>query len=148
LVRLGRSSGKRAVHVLAAPTDRKEIAVRRLLHAQLLLALTAPVVAIVEGPHDVTTYSSAERHRVTTTWPLAAAGVRLISADSGSGGGTGQIPRVAELARAMGFRVIALIDCDPAKTSATTFDSDRDDVRRRRAAADIVRYRAGPGYRP
>jgi hypothetical protein len=120
LVRLSRSDGTRISHVLAEPADRKEIAVRRLLHAQLLPALTAPVVAIVEGPHDVTAYSSAERHRVATAWPLAAAGVRLISADSGSGGGTSQIPRVAALARAMGFRVIALIDRDPAKTSTDT----------------------------
>jgi hypothetical protein len=44
--------------------------------------------------------------------------VRLISADNGFGGGTGQIPRVADLAHAMGFRVIALIDRDPDKTSA------------------------------
>ena len=120
LVRLSRSGGKRTTHVLAVPADRKEITVRRLLHAQLLPALTAPVVAIVEGPHDVTAYSSAERHRVATAWPLAAAGVRIISADSGSGGGTGQIPRVAALARAMGFRVIGLIDRDPAKTSTDT----------------------------
>lgn len=133
LVRLGRRGGTRTWHVLPEPADRKEVAVRRLLHAQLLPALTAPAVAIVEGPHDVTTYSSAERHRMTTGtgWSLAAAGVRLISADSGSGGGTGQIPRVAALARAMGFRVIALIDCDPAKTSADT-------VAQIEAACDVV----------
>ncbi len=133
LVRLGRRGGTRTWYVLPEPVDRKEVAVRRLLHAQLLPALTAPVVAIVEGPHDVTTYSSAERHRVATGtgWSLAAAGVRLISADSGSGGGTGQIPRVAALARAMGFRVIALIDCDPAKTSADT-------VAQIEAACDVV----------
>ena len=112
------ASGTRTHHVLLQPTDRKAVAVRRLLHAQLLPALTAPTVAIVEGPHDLTTYTSADRHRAVTALPLAAAGVRLISADNGSGGGTGQIPRVAELARAMGFRVIALIDSDPVKTSA------------------------------
>jgi putative ATP-dependent endonuclease of the OLD family len=57
--------------------------VRRLLHSQLLPALTAPVVGLVEGPHDLTTYSSAT---ATGRWPLAAAGVRLISADNSSGG--------------------------------------------------------------
>jgi hypothetical protein len=118
LVRLGRDGGARAYHLLPEPTDRKEVAVRRMLHAQLLPALTAPVVAIVEGPHDFTTYSSTDRHRATTALPLAAAGVRLISADSGSGGGTTQVPRVAKLARAMGFRVIVLIDSDPDKTSS------------------------------
>lgn len=118
LVRLSRNGGVRRHHSLHEPTDRKEVAVRRLLHAQLLPALTAPVVAITEGPHDLTTYSSADRHRAAATLPLSAAGVRLISADNGSGGGTGQIPRVAELAHALGFRVIALVDRDPVKTSA------------------------------
>lgn len=131
LVRLVRSDGARSHHLLPQPTDRKEIAVRRLLHAQLLPALTAPVVAIVEGPHDLTTYSSADRHRAATALPLAAAGVRLISADNGSGGGTGQIPRVAKLAHRMGFRVIALIDSDPARTSAAA-------VTNIEAACDVV----------
>jgi putative ATP-dependent endonuclease of OLD family len=117
LIRLARHGGNRSQHVLAAPVDKKEVAVRRLIHTQLLPALTAPVVAIVEGPHDLTTYTSADRHMATTKLPLAAVGVRLISADHGSGGGTGQIPRVAELAHAMGFRVVALIDRDPDKTS-------------------------------
>jgi putative ATP-dependent endonuclease of the OLD family len=118
LVRLVRDGRARTHHLVPQPADKKEVAVRRLLHAQLLPALTAPVVAITEGPHDLTSYSSADRHRAAAALPLAAAGVRLISADNGSGGGTGQIPRVAELAHAMGFRVIALIDSDPAKTSA------------------------------
>ena len=118
LVRLTRHGGPRTHHALPEPTDRKEVTVRRLLHAQLLPALTAPVVAITEGPHDLTTYSSADRHRAAAALPLSAAGTRLISADNGFGGGTSQIPRVANLAHAMGFRVVALIDCDPAKTSA------------------------------
>ena len=119
LVRLARLRGIRSHHQLAVPSDRKEIAVRRLVHTQLLPALTAPVVAIVEGPHDLTTFSAADRYPGTARSPLAAMGVRLISADNGSGGGTGQIPRVANLARLLGFRVIALIDRDPDKTSAT-----------------------------
>jgi putative ATP-dependent endonuclease of OLD family len=131
LVRLTRNSGTRAHHVLPEPADKKEIAVRRLLHAQLLPALTAPIVAVTEGPHDLTTYSSADRHRAATELPLSAAGVRLISADNGFGGGTSQIPRVAKLARAMGFRVVALIDCDPGKTAAAVLT----DIE---AACDVV----------
>jgi hypothetical protein len=135
--------------------------VRRLLHAQLLPALTAPTVAIVEGPHDLTTYTSADRQRAVTALPLAAAGVRLISADNGSGGGTGQIPRVAELARAMGFRVIALIDSDPVKTSAmalTQIEATCDAVVRLPASTaielalttgvDIATLRAAAGVLP
>ncbi|WP_205626348.1 hypothetical protein [Mycolicibacterium conceptionense] len=119
LVRLARLGGVRSHHRLSAPADKKEIAVRRLVHTQLLPALTAPVVAIVEGPHDLTTFTAADRYYGNARPPLAAVGVRVVSADNGSGGGTGQIPRVADLARALGFRVIALIDRDPDKTSAT-----------------------------
>ncbi|MHB8448857.1 MAG: hypothetical protein ACYDAQ_00055 [Mycobacteriales bacterium] len=119
LVRLSRGATGRAHHLVPEPTDKKEVALRRLLHAQLLPALTAPVVAITEGIHDLTAYSAADRHRSATALPLSAAGVRLICADNGSGGGTGQIPRVATLARALGFRVIALIDGDPKKRSGS-----------------------------
>lgn len=118
LVRLSRQ-GARAHHLLPDPADRKAVAVRRLLHAQLLPAMTSRVVAIVEGPHDLTAYSSADRYRAATKSPLSAAGARLVSADNGFGGGTSQIPRVATLAHAMGFRVVALIDCDPVKTATT-----------------------------
>lgn len=118
LVRLTRHAGTRAHHVLGEPTDRKEAATRRVLQTQLLPALTAPVVAVVEGPHDLTTYSSADRHRALSAAPLSAHGVRLVSADSGFGGGTSQIPRVANLAHSLGFRVVGVIDGDPAKTSA------------------------------
>ncbi len=118
LVRLSRGPSGRAHHLVPDPTDRKEVALRRLLHAQLLPALTASVVAITEGVHDLTSYGAADRHRSATDLPLSAAGVRLICADNGSGGGTGQIPRVATLARILGFRVIALVDGDPAKRSS------------------------------
>lgn len=120
LIRLSRGSSGRGHHVVPEPSDRKDIALRRLLHMQLLPAMTASVVVITEGPHDLTTYTAADRHRAAQGLPLSAAGVRIISADIGTGGGTGQIPRVATLARDLGFRVIALIDSDPSKYSAVT----------------------------
>jgi hypothetical protein len=55
-----------------------------------------------------------------TVLPLAAHGIRLVSADSGSGGGTSQIPLVASLAKQLGYRVVALVDGDPAKYAAAT----------------------------
>lgn len=113
LVRLTRRGGVRACFSLPPVTNRKEIAIRRLLHTQLLPALTAPTVAITEGPHDLTSYAAVDRRRVTHSLPLSAHGVRLVTADNGSGGGTGQIPRVADLARALGFRVVAVIDDTP-----------------------------------
>jgi putative ATP-dependent endonuclease of OLD family len=139
LVRLSRGATGRAHHLVPEPTDKKEVALRRLLHAQLLPALTAPVVAITEGVNDLTTYSAADRHRSTTALPLSGAGVRLICADNGAGGGTGQIPRVAALARALGFRTIALIDGDPRKNSGalTEIKSSCDAVVRLPDAAAI-----------
>lgn len=110
LVRLTRHGGARAAHTLETTPDRKAVAALRHLNSQLLPALTAPTVAITEGPHDLTVYSLADRRRAPASLPLSAYGVRLISADNGSGGGTGQVGRVARLARQLGFRVVALLD--------------------------------------
>lgn len=126
LIRLTRTRGARAVHQLATPKNKKEVAVRRLLHTQLLPALTARTIAVAEGPHDLATYISADRHHDQATLPLAAAGVRLVSADNGSGGGIDQVPRVADLAHALGFRVVALVDGDPEKTSGPALEKVED----------------------
>lgn len=77
--------------------------------------MTATTVAISEGRHDLSTLSAADRRRASPELPLAAHGIRLISADTGSSGGIGQIPQVAKLAHQLGYRVVALVDGDPAK---------------------------------
>ncbi|TCC65702.1 toprim domain-containing protein [Kribbella pittospori] len=118
IVRLTRHTGARAVHVVAPPADRKEAVVHRLVQGQLLPALTTPTVVICEGRHDLAAFSAADRRRAAPELPLAAHGIRLVSADTGSGGGTTQIPRVANLAKQLGYRVVALIDGDPGKTAA------------------------------
>ncbi len=115
LIRLTRHTGDRRVHQIAPPTDRKEAGVHRHVQGQLLPALTATAVAISEGRHDLSTLSAADRYRLAPDLPLAAHGLRLISADAGSGGGTTQIPLVAKLAKQLGYRVVALVDGDPAK---------------------------------
>jgi putative ATP-dependent endonuclease of OLD family len=120
LVRLTRHAGVRRFHKLEKSSDRKALAVLKLLHTQLLPALTSPTVAIAEGPQDVASYMLVDRRRAASTNPLSAVGVRIISADSGSGGGTSQIPKVAALARQLGFRVVGLIDGDRVKGSAVT----------------------------
>lgn len=126
IIRLTRHTGVRIVHVVAPPADRKEAAVHRHVQGQLLPALTAPTVAIAEGRHDLAAYSAADRRRGASDMPLAAHGIRLISADTGSGGGTTQIPRVANLAKQLGYRVVALIDGDPSKTSADKVQEIKD----------------------
>jgi len=117
IVRLTRRLGARHVHRVPVPADKKEVAVQRHLQTQLLPALTATTVAIVEGRHDLTTYAAADRLTKPPALPLSAHGIRVITADNGAGGGTTQIPRVAELAKALGYRVVGLVDRDPAKTS-------------------------------
>lgn len=117
VVRLTRRAGARHVHRVPAPLDKKEVAVRRHLQTQLLPALTATTVVIVEGRHDLTTYTAADRLTKPPALPLSAHGIRIITADNGAGGGTSQIPRVADLAKALGYRVVGLVDGDPAKTS-------------------------------
>jgi hypothetical protein len=131
LVRLTRRGGARLTSRAATPTDKKEVAAQRHLQSQLLPALTATTVAVVEGRHDLTTLTAADRRAVTPQLPLSAHGVRLISADNGDGGGGSQIPRVAALAKSLGFRVVALIDNDPAKKSAEV-------VEQIQAACDVV----------
>jgi putative ATP-dependent endonuclease of OLD family len=117
IVRLTRHTGVRTVHMVGPPADRKEAVVHRHIQGQLLPALTTPTVVICEGQHDLAAFSAADRRRAAPDLPLAAHGIRLVSADTGSGGGTTQIPRVANLAKQLGYRVVALIDGDPEKTA-------------------------------
>lgn len=118
LVRLTRHTGSRIVHQVAPPTDRKEAGLHRHIQVQLLPALTATTVAVTEGRHDLSALSAADRRRTPPDLPLAAHGIRMITADTDSGGGTGQIPRIARLAHQLGHRVVALVDGDPTKRSA------------------------------
>jgi hypothetical protein len=112
VVRLVRHGGLRAHHQITKITDRKKLAALRQLHTQLLSALTAPVVAITEGPHDVAVLNMADRRYPPSRLPLSAHGVRLVAAGTGGDGGIDQIPRVADLARQLGFRVVGVIDRD------------------------------------
>jgi hypothetical protein len=132
LVRLVRHGGVRACYQLAEITDRKALTALRQLHTQLLPAVTAPTVAITEGPHDVAVYSMVDRRYPPALLPLSAYGVRLVSAGTGQDGGIDQIPRVADLARRLGFRVLAVIDRDKDGAQATG------QLAKIQAACDIV----------
>ena len=129
LVRLTRPAGARAHHQLDRITDRKALVAMRQLHTQLLAALTAPTIAITEGPHDLAVYGFVDRRRPPAALPLSAHGVRLVAAGTGQDGGIDQIPRVAALARQLGFRVLAVIDRDK---------DDEEKVKRVQAECDVV----------
>ena len=125
ILRLTRSSGTRLQHRLAATTDRKERGARRHLLDQLLGATTCRTVVLLEGPHDVEGYGAlADRlARIGNEKYLPSAhGSRLI-APPGQDGGKDQIPRLAELAAALGFRVRVVLDSDKPGEDEDLYDA-------------------------
>ena len=114
VLRLTRSHGGRRHHQLAATTDKKARLARRQLHLLLLPAMTTRSVALLEGPHDLEGYGAVAERRLTEsgTLPPAAYGVRMIAAGIGGGGGKEQLPKLAGLARDLGFHVRVVIDND------------------------------------
>ena len=116
LVRLTVShEGARTAFSALVPSTKAERVASRNLHLQLLPAVSARAVLIVEGPHDRAALCSAGyRLNADEGEPLLAAR-RIAMVDAGaadSSGGIGAIPRLAKLARKLGFFVIALIDWD------------------------------------
>ncbi|MEV0530888.1 hypothetical protein [Kitasatospora sp. NPDC050463] len=112
VVRLVRHNGARTHHQLPQVRDRKELVAHRQLHTQLLPAITAPAVAVTEGPHDVAVLAAANRRYPPAKLPLSAFGVRLVAAGTGGDGGIDQVPRIADLAKQLGFHVVGVIDRD------------------------------------
>ena len=114
VLRLTRSHGERRHHQLAATTDKKARLARRQLHLLLLPAMTTRSVALLEGPHDLEGYGAVAERRLTDagTLPPATYGVRMIAAGISGGGGKEQLPRLAGLAKELGFHVRVVIDND------------------------------------
>ena len=105
----------------------------RELHRQILPAMTARGVIVVEGPHDAAAYAAiADRleGEAGGDLPPEAFGLRMI--DGGATGGAGQVAHLAEVCRALGFRVVALVDYDRDETAAASRLADL------QAAADAV----------
>ena len=121
LVRLARRSsetGERSVHYGSRPTSKSERLAARELHRQLLPAMTAKAVVVVEGPHDLGGYSAvAERLESSVHVAPTAYGIRIIDAGGGTGG-IDAVPRVCALARSLGFRAVAIVDYDSDEARA------------------------------
>ena len=114
-------SPSRRVHYGEAPATRAERVAARELHRQILPAMTARGVIVVEGAHDAAAYAAiadrAEAEDVNAL-PPEAYGVRVI--DGGGTGGVGQVAHLADVCRALGFRVVALVDYDHDEAEAAS----------------------------
>ena len=117
LVRLTRGpaggGSSRLVHYGRVAMTRPERVAARELHRQILPAMTAKALLVVEGPHDVASYGALSERREAdhAVLPPEAYGIRIIDAGS-TDGGIDKVSRVADLARRLGFRVVVLTDYD------------------------------------
>lgn len=124
LIRLTRSrrgdTQSRHVHYGRTPTTRAQRIASRELHRQILPAMTARGLIILEGPHDAASYATiAELREVADgTLPPEAHGVRVI--DGGAQGGIDKAAQLGEMSRSLGFRVVALVDYDRDEAAAAS----------------------------
>lgn len=113
LVRLTRSHGSRRHHCLT-PTDKAGRLTRSLLLDRLLSAITSRTVVLVEGPHDADGYGTLSTRLARSSgvdYSFAAHGMRLVS-PPGSDGGITRLASMAQVAKALGFHVRAIVDRD------------------------------------
>ena len=116
VVRLTTSDeGKRCANIGRVPLTKPERLASRHLHLQILPAVSSRSVLIVEGPHDRAVLSAIDvKLNIEEGIPLLAA-QRMALLDAGAAEGSGgiaAIPRLASLARQLGFYVVVLIDWD------------------------------------
>ncbi|EUA45875.1 hypothetical protein E3G44_000373 [Mycobacteroides abscessus] len=113
LLRLTRHGGARRCHRLSVPNKEERIR-RRLILDQLVAAVTAKTVVLMEGPTDVEGFGAVAGRMARTEEQLpslAAHGTRLVC-PPGSDGGKSRLPGLAALALAIGFRVRVVLDGD------------------------------------
>lgn len=122
LVRVvGGGTPRRSAHYGSEPENRAERVAARELHREILPAMTARALIICEGIHDVDAYNAVAERRDSELGvvPPEGYGVRLICAGA-NGGGIDNIPAVGQLARRLGFRVVALVDYDNDEAEAAS----------------------------
>jgi len=125
LLRLTRSSGSRRAYQLSETPDRKERVRRRHLFTILGPAMSARTVVLLEGPHDMETYTTVSRRqfREEGKVPLSALGMRLVPASVGGGeGGKSELPKIAKLATELGLAVRIVLDHDKPGTDEDLID--------------------------
>lgn len=122
LIRLTRTGGRgaRQVHYGSWPMTRGQRVAARELHREILPAMTARGLIVVEGPHDAATYTALAERREEAQGapPPEAFGIRII--DGGALGGIDKAAQLAEICRSLGFRVVSLVDYDQDEAQAAS----------------------------
>jgi putative ATP-dependent endonuclease of OLD family len=129
IIRLtGRGNSRRA-WAISSETLSSRRAILRQLNIALLPAMTGRTLLICEGPHDAACLNALanREHEHSKQNIPAAVGARFIES-----GGIEQIPKLANLAGELGFRVVAILDHD--KPGPTT----EANLRNAELAADAV----------
>jgi hypothetical protein len=108
-------AGNRLAFTGSEPENREERMFMRHFALQVLPAVAARALIVLEGPHDRASYRVvAERLFGNRGVPLPASR-RIAFADAsaaGGGGGSSAIPKLAAGARGLGFFVAAIVDGD------------------------------------
>ncbi len=116
MVRLARTTdSKRSSFQGKEPSSRAERLAARHLALQLLPAIAARALIVVEGPHDHAAYQALATRLFEDEGipPPGAHGVHLIhAAAADSAGGSSATARLARAAQGLGFRVATVIDHD------------------------------------
>jgi hypothetical protein len=114
----GDQSPTRVIHYGSTPTSRAQRVVAREMYRQIMPAMTSRGLIIVEGAHDSSAYSALadRRDNELGVLPPEAYGIQLI--DGGMQGGIDRAAHLSDLARSLGFRVVALVDYDSDETAA------------------------------
>jgi putative ATP-dependent endonuclease of OLD family len=129
LLRLTGMGGSRKSFQLDNNPDRRERVRRRHLFSLLGPAMSARTVVLLEGPHDMETYTTLSRRRLVqeNKPPLSAYGMRFVAASaSGGEGGKHELPKVATLAAELGLRVRVVLDHDKPGTDDELLDELRE----------------------
>lgn len=126
LLRLTRSSGSRQAFQLSDTPSRKERVRRRHLYTLLGPAMSSRTVVLLEGPHDMETYTAVAQRQLrdeSKAAPPSAFGMRLVPASAGgSEGGKQELPKIARLAAELGITVRIVLDHDKPGTDAALID--------------------------
>ena len=140
IVRLHLRSGVRHAAQIERPRTKADRIASRHLSLQLLPAASAPVVAIVEGPHDRSALDALALRRLRRANKMLPAAYGIVIVDAGivdGSGGASAVARLAILARRLGFHTIAVIDGDQGDDGKFALDAAKD------AADRVVRLPDG-----